>query len=199
MDAPPPSRAAPAAPELATALLAGLPRALERWYEAEHPVVWRLCLGLLADRAEADDLAQDAMLHLHDHLDRWDRSRPWEAWRNSVVLNLCRDRLRRAQARRRAEASAAEVRLPPALADPVAGLERAESTALLAASLGTLSEREREAFVLHELEGRPTAEVAASMAIEEGSVRSLLTLARRRLRNLLASRLERTLPGAEHA
>ncbi len=199
MDALPPSRAGPAAAEVIEAVLAGQPRALERWYEAEHPAVWRLCLGLLADRAEADDVAQDAMLHLHDRLDRWDRTRPWETWRNAVVLNLCRDRERRARARQHAEAQAAELRLPSVLPDPAVGLERTESATLLATSLSALSEREREAFVLHELEGRPTAEVAAAMEIEEGSVRSLLTLARRRLRNLLAPRLERASPGAEHA
>jgi DNA-directed RNA polymerase specialized sigma24 family protein len=58
------------------AIRAGDAEALARWYRAEHPAVWRLCLGFLAERAEADDAAQDAMLKLLDTLDRYDPRRP---------------------------------------------------------------------------------------------------------------------------
>ena len=54
------------------AVLAGDALALDRWYRREHPEVWRLCVGFLADAAEAEDVAQDAMLKLHDELPRWD-------------------------------------------------------------------------------------------------------------------------------
>ena len=183
--------------ELAQAVLSGERGALARWYEVEQPRVWRLCLGFLANREEADDVAQDAMLHLHDNLARWDQERPWDTWRNTVVLNLCRDRRRRAAARSRAESKAAEERLQPAPEHPLHELEQREVSALVSECLVRLSEREREAFVLHDLEGRPTEEVAASMDIAAGSVRALLTLARRRLRNLLAPRLEGFAAGGE--
>jgi len=175
--------------ELAQAVLSDERGALARWYEAEQPRVWRLCLGFLANREEADDVAQDAMLHLHDNLVRWDQKRPWDTWRNTVVLNLCRDHRRRAAARSRAENKAAEERLPRTLEHPIHELEQRELSELISECLVALSEREREAFVLHDLEGRATDEVAAAMDIAAGSVRALLTLARRRLRNLLAPRL----------
>ena len=56
--------------DLVPALLAGDAEAVARWYRAEHPAVWRLCLGLLVQRVEADDAAQDAMLRLLDTLGR---------------------------------------------------------------------------------------------------------------------------------
>jgi RNA polymerase sigma factor (sigma-70 family) len=65
--------------------------------------VFRLCLGFLADAAAAEDLAQDAMIHLLNRLDRWDAQRPYLAWRNTVVLNLCRDQARKQSARKRVE------------------------------------------------------------------------------------------------
>jgi RNA polymerase sigma-70 factor (ECF subfamily) len=192
---PPP---APRPDDLARAVLDGEPQALERWYRAEHPSVWRLCLGFLGRRAEADDVAQDAMLHLHDRLLRWDQARPFEAWRNGVVLNFCRDRRRRAAARQRAEGRAALERdMPVILPEPGATLEQGELAALVTQSLSVLTEREREAFVLHDLEGRPSDEVARAMDIAQGSVRALLTLARRRLRELLAPRLAGYVPGSE--
>jgi RNA polymerase sigma-70 factor (ECF subfamily) len=184
--------------DLVRAVLDGEPQALERWYREEHPPVWRLCLGFLADRAEADDVAQDAMLHLHDRLGRWDAARPCEAWRTSVVLNFCRDRLRRQAARQRAEERAVLERpLPARLPAPGEALERGELSALVTQSLSVLTPREREAFVLHDLEGRPADEVARAMDIAQGTVRALLTLARRRLRELLAPRLEGLVPGSE--
>jgi len=102
------------------------------------------------------------------------------------VLNLCRDRARRAEARARAEEAGAAQRREAALPDPAQSAEAEETRALVARALGELPPREREAFVLRDLEGRDTDEVAASMGVTPSSVRSLLTLARRRLRGLLA-------------
>ena len=190
MTPPPPEGASPGPNVLADGVLAGRPGALEHWYRAEHPPVWRLCLGLLTDRTEADDAAQDAMLHLHDRLGSWDRTRSWESWRNTVVLNLCRDRLRRISARARAEGRAAARASEVAGSVVGAGLEQVEARELVVRTLRRLNEREREAVVLHDLEGRSTAEVALAMGISPGSVRSLLTLGRRRLRALLAPHAE---------
>ena len=51
-----------------------------------------------------------------------------------------------------------------------------------------------EAFVLRDLDGLETPEVARALEITESSVRSLVTLARRRLRELLGARLARGNP-----
>jgi len=177
---------------LVRSVLAGNAEAVDRWFRGEHPQVYRLCLGFLADEAEAEDAAQDAMLQLLDRLAAWDRSRPWRGWRNAVVLNLCRDRLRRADARERAHQRALSEREGSergVLPDPGDVLERAEVQQVLRATLDALTPREREAFVLRDLEGHSTEEAAALLGIGESSVRSLLVLARRRLRSLLGERL----------
>lgn len=195
LHAPDPARRPADRPErLARAVLDGEHGAHERWLGAEHPRVWRLCFGLLADAAEADDLAQDAMLHLHDHLVNWDPERPYATWRNAVVANQCRDRLRRLDARRRAEASAGEARLASRLPGPEEAARQGEVREALAAALGGLTPREREVFVLRDLEGAATKAVAEALEITEGSVRSLLTLARRRLRKLLGERVPGLVP-----
>lgn len=175
-------------PDLA-AVLAGDPVAIDRWYRAEHPAVWRLCLGFLGSAAEAEDVAQEAMLKLHDQLERWDPALPFRPWRNSLVLNLCRDRMRRHDARKRAEDRAAELTERGAVESPSARIEQQELRGLLQRALCALTEREREAFVLRELEGLATVEVASVMEVTESSVRSLLTLARRRLRELLGKQV----------
>lgn len=186
---PPPSGAGSPAPELLRAVETGAPEAVDAWFRAEHPEVYRLCFGFLAHAADADDVAQEAMLHLLDRLGSRDRAHSYRAWRTTLVLNRCRDRLRRATSRRRAEEGAAGTRGEVLLPDPHATAERDEIDRLLAFGLRALPDREREAFVLRDLEGLDTAEVARTLGITEGSVRSLLTLARRRLRELLGARL----------
>ena len=182
------------ASDLLSAVARGEPEAIDRWFRAEHPQVYRLCAGFLADAAEAEDAAQDAMLKLLDTLPRWDRTRPWKAWRNTLVLNLCRDRLRRSDSRAEAEGRAAPLCLPAALPSPEEAAQGAEVREALMAALSALTPREREAFVLYDLEGADAATAAEALGIAESSVRSLLTLARRRLRQLLGPRLEPSAP-----
>ena len=180
--------AAPIDP-LVAAAARGDSHAIARLYEREHPIVWRLCLGFLADRHDADDAAQDAMLRLVDQLGRFDPRRNFATWRNSVVLNLCRDRLRRRDARVRAESDAAAFELPAPLPSPLDAVQQVEVRTLVTASLSHLTPREREIFVLHDLEGTSAKEVAALLNVAPSTVRVLLMTARRRLRELLAPRL----------
>lgn len=171
--------------DLLRRVAAGDPEALDRWYRAEHPEVHRLCLGFLAEAHAADDLAQDAMLHLKDALAAYDARRPYRAWRTSVVLNLCRDRARRSSARRRAEQAPALLERSAPLPRPDEASERGEVRALLLACLERLAPREREVFVLKDLEELETARVAELCGIGESTVRTLLALARRRVRELV--------------
>ena len=170
------------------AILGGDDEAVAAWYRIEWPVVHRLAFGFLADSAEAQDLAQDAMMHLLDHLEGRDTDRSYRSWRNAVVANLCRDRLRRMSARRRAESVqvVVEPRPLPSPEDEAAGAEVRE---VLVAALSVLTPREREVFVLRDLEGAGFAEIAEALAIRQSTARSLLTLARRRLRRTLGARL----------
>ena len=184
---------------LVAGVLAADARAIDGWYRCEHPEVHRLCFGFLADAAEAEDLTQDAMLHLHDRLGSWSPVRPYRSWRNTVVLNLCRDRLRRIEARARAHERAAKnvlERGDPA-PDPSSALERDEVQELLRETLEQLTPRERETFVLRELEGHSSEETAEMLGVGVSSVRSLLSLARRRLRGLLAHRMPELAGGGE--
>lgn len=176
-------------------VIAGDPESLDVWYRAEFASVWRLALGVLLRSEEAEDLAQEAMLKLHDNLERWDPRRAYGPWRNTLVLNLCRDRLRRLDARERAESTAAERNARTEWPQPSEAIEQGELRRLLQSALAELTPREREAFVLRELEGNSSEEVAEVMGIGVSSLRSLLTLARRRLRDVLGRRAPELIGG----
>jgi RNA polymerase sigma-70 factor (ECF subfamily) len=165
------------------------------WFEAEWPRVYRLCLGFLADPVEAQDVAQDGILHLRNRLSSWSGDGSYSSFRTTVILNLCRDRLRRIDARKRAETRALERRPESMVPDPSEIAAQAEVQDLLRSALRELSPREREVFVLRDLEGSSFADVALVLGVTESTVRSLLTLARRRLRTVLGPALAKDFEG----
>lgn len=154
------------------------------------PRVLGYAARLLGDAAEAEDVAQEALLRL------WRAAPGWRAgearvstWLYRVVTNLCTDRVR---ARRRRPVAALEE--APEVADgamgAVAGLIAAERRDALQAALDALPERQRQAVVLRHLEGLGNPEIAAVMDIGVEAVESLTARARRALTAMLSGRRE---------
>ncbi len=149
------------------------------------PMVHGLAFRLLGDRAEAEDVTQEAMLRLWKIAPRW---RPGEArvgtWLYRVACNLCTDRLRR--------------RRPLGLdeiAEPVDGRPRAEASvqqaqrlAALEQALADLPERQHVALVLRHVEGRSNPEIAMILGTSVEAVESLLSRGKRGLKRRLAGR-----------
>ncbi|QDV08742.1 ECF RNA polymerase sigma factor SigE [Planctomycetes bacterium Poly30] len=160
---------------------------LGRWYAAVHPGVLRLCRGFLASRASAEDVAQDIMLKLHDALSTWSPDRSFGAWSRAVVLNHCRNQMR-ADARRdeHERAAGAGWALEHAPSPEVAA-ENGELSSRIDAALQLLPPREREVFVLVDLEGLTSTDAASTLDVSASTVRASLSMARRRLREALTS------------
>lgn len=140
------------------------------------PRVLAFARRMLGDAAEAEDVAQEALLRLWRIAPQW---RAGEAristWLYRVTANLCTDRLRR----RRPQGTM------PELADPdpgaLAALMAADRAAALEAALARLPERQRQAVVLRHLEGLGNAEIAEVMDSGVEAVESLIARGRRAL------------------
>lgn len=164
--------------------------ALGAFYEAAFARVRRLCRGFLAcGAADAEDLAQDAMLRLVGEIERWNPSHPFAAWQRTVVLNMCRNHRRSERRRSLHEEVAVAQRRELTAPDPADQAMRREVGALVDECLGLLPPREREAFVLVDLDGMQPIDAADVMGVAGSTVRAALTMARRRLRDALAPRL----------
>ena len=150
------------------------------------PRVLSFARRMLGDAAEAEDVAQEAMLRLWRIAPRW---RAGEAristWLYRVTSNLCIDRLRR----RRPGPAMPEM---PEMADPAPGalaaLMAADRAAALEAALAHLPERQRQAVVLRHIEGLGNAEIAEVMDSGIEAVESLIARGRRALAAMLAPR-----------
>jgi len=134
------------------------------------------------DESDADDAAQDAFLSALDRLETYDRGRPFGPWLMRIAQNAAIDLLRRRAVR---QTEALDERAATQGRTPAQHAETAELRAALAAALATLPERQRVAITLFDLEGWPHAEIAEALGVPEGTVRSDVFHARRRLREAL--------------
>lgn len=154
------------------------------------PVVLGYATRLLGNRAEAEDVAQDAMIRLWRIAPDW---RQGEAkvtsWLYRVVTNLCTDRLR-AGRRRRAEALDDVPEPVDGAVDAEGAMIAADRMAALQAALGVLPERQRQAVVLRHIEGLTNPEIAEVLGIGVEAVESLTARGKRALQALLAGRRE---------
>jgi RNA polymerase sigma factor (sigma-70 family) len=140
------------------------------------------------DRAEAEDVAQEAMLRLWRIAPDW---RPGEAqvstWLYRVVTNLCTDRLR-GRVRRRAVGLDDAPDVVDASPGVVAGMVDQDRNAALYAALDTLPARQRQAVVLRHIEGLTNPEIAQVMDIGVEAVESLTARGKRALAAALSGR-----------
>jgi len=153
------------------------------------PRVMAHAYRLLGNRAEAEDVAQEAMLRL------WKQARDWRqgeakvtTWLYRVVANLCIDR------QRRARGGSVALDAIPEPADGRASAaeamqERARAEALQMA-LNDLPERQHQAVVLRHIEGLANPEIAEIMEITIEAVESLTSRGKRALSAALAGRQE---------
>ena len=139
--------------------------------------VYRLTSAILGDEADARDAAQETFVAVWRELPRLRDSARFDAWLQRVAVNASRMTLRARGRRRLREIPASEVAALPRAAEPI---ERPD-TALLDRALRTLDVESRAILVLHHLEGRPLAEIAAILEIPVGTTKSRLFKARRRL------------------
>ncbi len=169
--------------ELATRARAGDRAAFGRLVELFAPQARRVARAVLQDPHDADDAAQDAFLAALVKLDQYDPRRPFGPWLMRIVANAATDRRRRRTVRQ------AEPLAPELTGGGPRPDREAEQSALgdrLRAALAELPERRRVAVVLFDVEGYSHAEIAQILGIPEGTVRSEVFHARRRLRELLA-------------
>ncbi len=143
---------------------------------------------LLGDRAEAEDVVQDALLRLWRMAPNW---RPGEAqvstWLYRVVSNLCIDR-KRAAMRRPASALADAPEVASGSPDAAAQMMQAQRMAALEEALQALPERQRQAVLLRHVEGLSNPEIAAILEVGVEAVESLTARGKRALAAALSGR-----------
>ena len=161
------------------------PAALQKLYERCAPLALAVALRILRQRAEAEEILQDAFLEV------WKRAGSFDARRGTAaafVLNITRsralDRLRsRGAAERAAESLAREESAPLPL--PLESAEARQERDRIQAALGALPAEQRSALELAYFEGLTQAEIAARTGEPLGTIKTRCRLALQKLAGLL--------------
>lgn len=161
----------------------GDPAAIQAMVARKLPRMLALAQRMLGDAAEAEDVAQEAMLRAWRQAPRWEAGKArFDTWLHRVGLNLCYDRLRR----RREIVTEAPPDRPDEGPAPDRGLLAADVGARVNAALARLPDRQREALVLCHYQELTNIEAAALMEVSVEALESLLSRGRRALRLALA-------------
>ena len=153
-------------------------RLLERYLRACRAVA----LAVTRDEADADDVCQEAFVTAITRIGDCRDPVRFGGWLFQIVRNRARNLARSPLARRVVPLDEHE---PSRAPSPLAEAERQELREQLLAALAEIPEQHREVVLLHDLEGWKHREIGDRLGLPEGTVRSHLHHARRRLRQIL--------------
>ena len=142
---------------------------------------WRM-LGNVED---ARDAAQEVFLRLYKHLPKYDARQDFSGWLYRIVINVCHDVARKRGKRHSSLEAAQEAGTLPVLLsrdNSERAAMQSEEQAIVMKALSTLTEKERAALVLRDLEGIPTEEVARILGSSATTVRSQISTARTKIK-----------------
>jgi RNA polymerase sigma-70 factor, ECF subfamily len=145
------------------------------------PLAYRVACGVLRNTADAEDVAQEALLRAYKSFERLrDRSR-FRGWLVRISFRLALDRLRSAKRREQRDSlwSQPAYQPPPVTAEDVAASNQFQGH--LQRALEELPEKLRLVLLLSAMEGQTIEEIAAIVGVPVGTVKSRIFVARKKL------------------
>lgn len=157
---------------------------IERHYAYVHRIAYRVLLS----EDEAKDAAQDAFIKVWKHIGTYNSAMNFTTWLYRIVSNTAID-ARRGNVRRAPERSEdiSELASDESLEHKV---DSQDLTNIIHSMLGHLPPLQRLIFALRDCEDLSVADVATVTGMSNASVRTNLSYARKRLRELLASKYD---------
>ena len=145
------------------------------------PLAFRVARGVLRNDADAEDVAQEALLRAYRRFHRLRERERFRAWLVRITFRLALDRSRSAKRRelRETEWSRPERSAPVETAEDLAARRQFEER--LDRALSELPEKLRLVLLLAAMHGHTLEEVAAMLSVPIGTVKSRLFFARKQL------------------
>ena len=185
--------------EIIQQVLAGNTALFELLMRRYNERIYRAARSIVRDEQEAEDVLQQAYVNAFTHLRQFNGSAQFSTWLTRIAINEALARVRR---RGRYEALDDDLsNVEPFMStNPVQNPERqafvGELRGLLEWAIDTLPDGMREVFVLRDVEGLSTAEVAESLDVSEDVVKTRLSRGRAALRRALLERTGASAPEA---
>ncbi len=168
-------------------------RELIRRYERP---VFSLIYRMVRDSTVSEDLAQDTFIKVLNHLDKYRPEFKFSSWLFKIANNVAIDHLRKRQldtvsmdgsphAMTAAEADASSFELADQAESPLDELASRELGTIIEQAIGSLRPEYRNCIMLRHVEGRSYEEIAATLDLPLGTVKTYIHRARQQLREAL--------------
>ena len=170
--------------ELIRAAAGGDRRAFEDLVLRKRDRVVRTAFQITGNMEDAQDVAQGVFLRLWRVLQRFDLSKRFDTWLYRITVNAAIDSIRERGPKGTLQAlpDDAGERLRDPASGPDASFDLRQLQGAFFRLAARLAPRQRATFVLKEIEGLETAEIARTLGVTESTVRNHLLQARRILR-----------------
>ena len=161
-------------------------------------LVYRIAIQITRNHEDADDVMQDTFLKVYESIHSFRKEATFETWLYRIVVNHAMNVVKRRKRRRETSLSAtSEMEIRPDLRrtadlanNPQLNAEKEELQKWVTQAVDSLPVKHRTVVILHEFEGLTHLEIASILNCSEGTVRSRLHYARKRLRDLLKPYVE---------
>ena len=165
---------------LVEACRAGRLAAFEQLYRTHGAKMKSLAFNLLGNTSDAEDAVQETFLKVYRSLGNFKGESALSTWVFRILINSCYD-LRRRKQRRGAEVEVGGEGVP----DPPVPAHDHPLRIALEKAVAQLRPRQREVFLLAEVEGFKHQEIAQMLGISETNSKNILFQAKQELRGLL--------------
>ena len=178
--------------ELVERARAGDHDAFEQLVQQYERKVYITAHRLMGIDADAMDASQEVFIRVYRFLDTFNAESSFSTWLYRITINVCKDMLRRRAVRAELPLELEDEEngtfvneISDSTYDPVEIYERAELRQVIRTGIDALPETYKQIILLRDIAGLSYEEIADTLQIEIGTVKSRLSRARERLRNYL--------------
>jgi RNA polymerase sigma-70 factor (ECF subfamily) len=191
--------AEPADEDVIRQVLDGNTAVFELLMRRYNELVYRAARAIVRDEQEAEDVMQQAYVNAFTHLRQFNGAARFSTWLTKIAINESLARVRR-----RGQYETFDDELPNAepfisrnvSENPERQAFAGELRELVESAIDRLPNGTREVFVLRDVEGLTTSEVAESLGVSDDVVKTRLSRGRAALRRILLDRTGATAPDA---
>ena len=176
-------------------ILGGDKDAFEELVLASQKNVYNLALKITGNEEDALDISQEAFFKAYLQLGSFRGESRFSVWMYRLTYNLCIDFMRKKPKAKLIsltctddDSDAVEHDIPDARETPEEALLRSEKQQVISESIDELGAQHREMLIMREITGMSYGDMAATLMISEGTVKSRLARARKNLVGILAQK-----------
>ena len=178
--------------ELVRKAVQGDEEAFEALVRRKRERIFWIAYRIVGNEEDAREIAQTTFIRLWKALGKYDPKQSFDTWLYRITVNLAIDHYRSRgpvktfEPLEEGERMRPDAQAPgPIASDPLAALTGSELRAIFEKLAARLGEKQRAIFVLSQIEGMPTEEIARVMGISHSTVRNHLFQARRSLQEAI--------------